>query len=152
MTEVRLFKASDMKDVMITGIKEFGIDHYSPEHLLQIAAERDANGQCRSCVMDGEVVACAGVDILWPGVGEVWAMVSYEIDKTLVYKGIAKGLKRVVDDNDLWRVQGWARVGFKEAHVLFKHLGMIREGVARRYAPDGADCVLYSKVKDVTSN
>ena len=152
MIDIRPFVANDMRQVMIAGIKEVGVNPLSDKQDMQINEDREANGQCRTCLINGKVVGCGGIDLMWPGVGEVWVALSNDISAITAYRGIAKGLKRVMKDNDLWRVQGWARVVFKEAHALFQHLGMEEEGVARKYTPDGVDCVLYSKVRNVTSN
>ena len=149
-TEVRPMLAEDMLWVLEDGVKEFGLKFLPHEQLTELALARENNGQCITGVVDGRIVGCGGIDVMWPGVGEVWVMLSYEIDRfpKRAYKVIVDGLKKLIKDNDLWRIQAWGRVDFPQAHTLFRHLGFEVEGKARKYSVDGVDCILYAKVND----
>ncbi len=145
---IRAFKAEDMIWLIEHGVLEFGLKMYGDEHLAQLAQVREDNGQCITGVLNGEIVGSGGIDLLWPGNGEVWTMLSGNIKKCPMeaYEVIRDGLAKLVKDNKLWRVQAWGRVGFDKAHILFKHLGFKYEGTAYCYGPDGADYILYSIV------
>ncbi len=149
-TEIRPFKASDLVWIMAEGVKEFGLRFLPNEHIDELAQNREDNGKCITGLVDGVIVGCGGIDELWPGVGEVWLFLSYGVDRFPIrsYEVIRQGLLELIEHNDLWRVQAWGRVGFSQAHTLFRHLGFEVEGIARKYAPDGVDCILYAKVKD----
>ena len=142
------FHAEDMLRIMETGIKEFGIKCVPTEQMIDHAQTRESNGQCITGWVDGEVVGCGGIDLMWPGVGEVWMFLSYETDKYPVksFRVIKKGIKKLINDNDLWRCQAWCRESFTQGHTLFKHLGFKPEGIAEKYMPDGTDAILYAKV------
>ncbi len=148
-TEIRPFKASDLVWIMAEGVKEFGLRFLPHEQIDELAQTREDNGKCITGLVDGVIVGCGGIDELWPGVGEVWLMLSYEVDKYPIrsYEVIRQGLEELIEHNDLWRCQAWCRVDFVAAHTLFRHLGFEVEGRARKYAPDGADCLLYAKVR-----
>ncbi len=147
---IRPFKADDMLYVIEKGVLEFGLKMYGDDHLKQLAQAREDNGQCVTGVLDGEIVGCGGIDPLWKGVGEVWVMLTYDIGKCPreAYEAIRDGLNKLIEDNKLWRVQAWGRIGFDKGHTLFRHLGFKPEGIAREYSPDGVDCILYAIVKD----
>ncbi len=149
-TEIRPLIAEDMIWVLENGVKEFGLKFLPHEQLTELALERENNGKCITGLVDGNIVGCGGLDVMWPGVAEVWVMLSYEVDKfpMRAYEVIAEGLKELIEDNDLWRVQAYGRVDFPEAHTLFRHLGFKVEGKARKYNPDGTDSISYAKVNE----
>ncbi len=137
-----------MEWILANGVKEFGLSCLPTDHMKELARQREENGQCITGLINGTIVGVGGIDLLWPGVGEVWLMVSYEIDKRPFssFEVIKDGLQKLIDDNKLWRCQAWCRKGFAKAHTLFRHLGFEVEGMAKKYLPDGADAILYSKV------
>lgn len=148
-TGTQPFKAEDMIKIIETGVKEFNLKAQGTEELWELAREREKNGMCLTGVVNDEVVACGGIDLMWKGVGEVWLMLSPETDKYPIgtYEIIRDGLDKLIKDNKLHRVQAWGRIGFDRAHTLFKHLGFKADGIAPKYTPDAVDCILYSKVK-----
>ena len=154
VTDIRPFKAEDMIEIIETGIKEFGLDHLSAEDVRELAEAREKNGQCITGWVDDKICACGGIDIMWEGVGEVWIMMSPTVDsygmraRIDALDIIRDGLDKLIEDNKLWRCQAWGRIGFDRAHTLFKHLGFKAEGLAKKYAPDGADCILYAKIRN----
>ncbi len=149
-TEIRPFKASDLIWIMAEGVKEFGLKFLPHETIDELAQAREDNGKCITGLVDGVIVGCGGIDELWEGVGEVWLMLSYEVDRFPIrsYEVIQQGLAELIEHNDLWRCQAWCRVDFVQAHTLFRHLGFEVEGRARKYAPDATDCLLYSLIRD----
>ncbi|KKM70347.1 hypothetical protein LCGC14_1441650 [marine sediment metagenome] len=145
---IKKFEAKDMIQIIETGVKELGIKAQGTEELWELAREREKNGMCLTGVVNGEIVACGGIDLMWTGVGEVWLMLTPETDKYPIgtYEIIRDGLDKIIKDNKLHRVQAYGRIGFDRAHTLFKHLNFKPEGIARKYTPDKADCISYAKV------
>ena len=143
------FYAEDMEWILESGVKEFGLKFIPNEQLKELARTREENGQCVTGWVDGKIVGVGGIDEMWPGVGEVWLLLSYEVNRCPKhsYKVIRDGLKKLIDDNNLHRCQAWCRVDFAEACTLFRHLGFKPEGIAEKYLPDGTDAILFSKVK-----
>ena len=149
MIEVKPFKAEDMLWVLEHGVKEFGFKTVPNEELKTMAKEREASGKCITGWVDGEIIGVAGIDLLWENVGDIWLMLTPLIHKHLKegYKCIREGMKKLIDEHKLRRVQSYGRVDFPACHILFKHLGFKVEGMAKKYTSDGVDCILYSKVK-----
>jgi hypothetical protein len=150
-TDIRPFKAEDMLHLLETGIKEFGLKCIPTDQMKELAQEREDNGQCITGFYDDEIVGCGGIDLMWPGVGEVWLFLSYEVDRypKQCFRVIKNGLDKLIEDNELIRCQAWCRSGFDKGHTLFRHLGFKPEGIAEKYMPDGTDAILYAKVKNV---
>ncbi len=145
---IRQFKAKDMIFIIENGIKEFDLKTMSEDHIKELAQARENNGQCITGVVDGRIVGCGGIDLMWKGVGEVWIMLVSEVDKYPVkaYEVIRDGLDKLIKDNNLWRVQAWGRIGFDASHTLFRHLNFVPEGIARKYGHDGTDYILYGLI------
>lgn len=146
-TDIRPFKAEDMLWIMENGIKEFGLKFALNDQMEDLAKAREENGQCVTGFYQDKVVGCGGIDLLWPGVGEVWLFLSYEVDKFPMrcYEVIVDGLDKLIKDNKLWRCQAWCRTEFDKGHTLFRHLKFKPEGIAEKYMPDGADAILYAR-------
>jgi hypothetical protein len=146
--EIKPFQAEDMIFIIGDGVKEGNISLYGDANLQSLADNLVKDGMSMTGYVDGKIVACGGIKKLWDGVGEVWLMLSPEIDKLTLRTGecIFRGLDELIRNNDFVRLQGWCRKDFVKAHTLFKHLGFTPEGVARKYTPDGVDCILYGKV------
>lgn len=149
-TGIRPFIASDMVWIVEDGIKEYGLKALGNDNIKELAENREANGQCLTAIVNDKIVGCGGVDLMYyKGVGEVWLLLSYEVDKCPIraYEVIRDGLDKLIKDNGLWRAEAWCRVGLAKAHTLLRHLGFKVEGKARKRAPDKTDLILYAKVK-----
>lgn len=150
-TGARPFKAEDMMSIVDDEIKEFDLSALKDRNGVKALAEdREANGQSLTAVVDDEIIGCGGIVPVCPGVGEVWTLFSYKLDKHPVkaYEVIRDGLKKLIEDNNLHRIEAWGRLDFPQAHTLFKHLGFLVEGKARKRTPNKVDCILYSIVRD----
>ena len=149
MIDVSPMKAEDLLWVIENGVKEVGLRAEPTEDMRKLAEEREQSGRCFTGRVDGEIIGCAGIDILWEGVGEAWFVASPKVNenKRDSYACILKGLKRLIKENNLRRVQGYGRVNFPESHILFKHLGFEVEGKMRKYTHDGVDCIMYGRVE-----
>ncbi len=149
-TGILPLKAEDIIWLIEHGVKEFGLKIIGTQQIREVAEAREANNQCLTAIVNDEIVGCGGIDLLWPGVGEVWLMLSCEIDKypLQALQIIKDGLAKLIDDNNLWRAEAWGRVGFPQAHKLFKYLGFKVEGKGRKRTPDKADAILYAIVRD----
>ncbi len=145
MIDVRPMLAEDMMWVLRHGVKEANIKADK-----KAAKEREESGMCVTGWVNGRPECVAGIDLLWEGVGDVWLMVTPRID-TMKREGfvcIRKGLKKLIKDNKIRRLQSYARIDFPECHTLFKHLGFIKEGTAKGYCPDGSDAILYARIRN----
>ncbi len=151
---IRPFKAQDMMDIVESGVKENNLKLYGNDNLQELAEETEKDGLSITAIIDDDVVGCGGVRVLWEGVGEVWMMLSPKVNSYPVkaWEVIKEGFEKIIAENDFVRLQGWCRVGFVKAHTVFKHLNFVPEGIARKYTPDGVDCILYSLIRERGQN
>lgn len=148
MIEVKPFKSEDMLYVISHGVKELHLKAIPNDEIKALAKEREESGKCVTGWVNGIVACVAGIDVLWEGVANVWMMLTPEINNDVKqgYLCIRKGLKKIIEENKLRRIQAYGRTDFPECHVLFEHLGFKVEGIARKYTPDGVDVIMYAKV------
>lgn len=109
-------------------------------------------GPAYSAFADGELFVISGINILWAGVGEAWAMfgVGYEKHGFFIHRTVIRLLNRLSDDLKLERLQ---------AVVLEKHwagiewidrLGFTYEGTMEKYFR-GHTYLRYAKLYGGTS-
>ena len=96
---------------------------------------------------EGQIVGCGGVHNLWPGVGEVWMVLSPLAKK---YPYIWMATKKLLSG----MAQGYVRLQavvdseYLEAMRFSERLGFRLEGQMLRYGPHGENSVLYALVKE----
>lgn len=90
---------------------------------------------------DMEILACAGVHLMWEGVAEGWIVMSvhgYKSPRT-----IARYTDRLFDtimkDNSLRRIQASVSAADQRSVRFAKWLGFEDEGLMKQYGPDGGD-------------
>lgn len=150
MIEVKSMQAEDMLYVIEHGVKEAGLKAIPNDEMKALAKEREESGMCVSGWVNGEVVCVAGIDLLWEKVGNVWMMLTPCINKNVRegYICIRKGLKKLIKEHKIRRLQSFGRVDFPECHILFDHLGFKVEGLAKAYTPDGVDAIMYALIRE----
>jgi len=124
-----------------------------PETTYQFGYTADKigiEGQTFTGVVNGYVVACGGIIPLWPGVGEGWVLASYRIhhNRFSVVRSVCVILDNLMEDHGYWRIQGATLANWKQGIRFANLLGFEKEGVMRRYGPDGSDYIRHAKVKD----
>ncbi len=102
-------------------------------------------------IYEGKIVAVGGVQVSWEGVGTFWLILRDDAKKhgfhgVLALSAIKQKVEYLIDKNELWRAQATVRPGFKEAITMIEWLGFKREGLMKKYCPDGGDTYLYAKV------
>ena len=149
MIEVKPLKADDILWVIEHGVKEVGLKAVPTDEMRELSLEREKSGTCITGWLDGTIIGVAGIDKCWEGVGDVWLMLTPSINSNVRegYKCIRQGMKKLIKDNKMRRLQSYGRVDFPECHILFKHLGFKVEGLARKYSPDGVDCIMYARLQ-----
>ena len=98
--------------------------------------------------LDGRVVFCGGITVLWEGVGEIWSLVDerathlskeiYIWQKQLLETQIKKGIFN--------RLQAHVAKKWPSACRFVEHLGFTQEAVLRKYGVNGDDYILYGRV------
>jgi hypothetical protein len=99
-------------------------------------------------MINDRVVACAGVVVLWPGVGEAWAFVSKDISscKVCFFRAALEVLSRIERDQQLHRVQAVVHEDHPAGQRFAWHLGFRPEGELHRYGSDKSNFIMYARL------
>lgn len=123
-------------DVLCEGISE------------EAVMEAWKKGVCYTLLLDGEPVVSSGIIHIGFNRGEAWTLVSslfYKHRKTC-FKRIKEMVGIIAQSMELVRVQSTIRADKPWADRWMKHLGFEREGLMKRFGPNGEDFVLYSRI------
>ena len=94
----------------------------------------------------GRVLAVAGVSARWQGVGTLWALIACDAGPHM--RTLIRATKGYLENvGGCHRVESSVDVGFDAGERLLELLGFEREGLARRYRPDGGDCTIWAKIR-----
>lgn len=102
-------------------------------------------------IMLGEkILAVVGLIDLRPGFAEVWSITSEEIRLAPIgFHKLALALLRHYQKSlGLQRIQISVKEDYLEGAKWAESLGFVREGVMRRYDPDGSNHILYARVSN----
>ncbi|WP_321878478.1 GNAT family acetyltransferase [Paraburkholderia bannensis] len=102
-------------------------------------------GVAWAVVEDGETIACGGIAEAWAQRAIAWSMITPRAFR--YFRQLHRLVKRVLDES-LWaRIEIDVRADHVAGCRWADHLGFVVEGVRRKYTPDGADMILYARVK-----
>ena len=116
--------------------------------LRDMAVQAAAAGPAWTGRWDGRVIGCAGFALLWPGRAQAWCLLDIEVPRR-AWLGIHRAVReRLAQAPSLgvWRIEADAAFGFTEASRWLDMLGFEREGIARRFGPDGSDFIRFARV------
>lgn len=94
---------------------------------------------------DGEVLGIAGLAPQWENRAIAWALISESAGKH--FQVIHRAVKRFLDVSSFRRIEANVDVGFEAGERWMKMLGFEYEGYMRAYRPDGADMLLFARVR-----
>lgn len=105
-----------------------------------------ADGCAYTAVYNGFPIACAGIALGMPHVGEAWSFFDKEFVEApgKVKYHIYSVIRQHVHSNKaVHRVQANCQVSFTTAQAWLEKLGLKQEGIMRGYGEDGEDFYLY---------
>lgn len=107
------------------------------------------SGTAFSAFAEGRLLGCAGWVQAWPGVAEVWVWETPAIHDYPVaaHKLIQRAVRHLLNGRGYWRISCEVRAGNERGERWVRALGFEREGLLRKRAPDGADTLLYARVR-----
>ena len=118
--------------------------------MLAMAGRLEAAGPGFTVLMDGEPVGAAGMCLYWAGVGEAWTMFLPELKEHRIW--LTRTTKRVLNDVtkalNLHRVQIAVRADQEINKCWALVLGFSNPLPLPKYGPDGADFVMYSRIRE----
>ena len=102
-------------------------------------------GLAWSAEADDHIVAIAGLYPQWENRAIAWALIGEDAGKHFI--GITRGVKRMLDVSGFRRIEATIDVGFEAGVRWMWMLGFEFEGRMKAYRPDGADMLLYARVR-----
>ena len=103
-----------------------------------------------TAIHEGLIIGCGGVEMLWDGVGEGWAVPSIHVAKykRLVIEITIAGLSKIFDeDSKLRRVHSLVLDGFPDGDRLMEILDFTYEGTLRKYGVRGETYKMFAMVR-----
>jgi len=104
-----------------------------------------AEGLAWTGEVDGKIVGVAGVIPQWSNRAIAWAMIAKDAGPHFV--SIHREVRKFLIHCPFVRVEAQVDVGFPEANRWMTMLGFELEGYMRAFRPDGADMLLYARVR-----
>lgn len=95
--------------------------------------------------IEGQIIAIAGLMPEWENRATAWAYISKDAGRHFVR--IHKAVSRFLEQSDYRRIEATIDVGFDAGVKWIEMLGFEYEGYLRAYRPDGADMLLYARVR-----
>jgi len=94
------------------------------------------------------VIACAGVMLFWPGVGEAWSVLSpCAAEHPMIHRHVKRGLAGIIESHGLWRVQATVLDGFAKGERWITRLGFQFESAMPAFGPKGETYNRYAIVR-----
>lgn len=106
------------------------------------------NGQAFTAIVEGDVMAMFGVNILWPGCAEAWLVPNKNIgrEKFALHRGSLAFFKYFSSKTGTRRIQITVHTLNVPADAWARRCYFQKEGVLRKYGPDGADYFMYARI------
>ncbi|WP_143220696.1 MULTISPECIES: hypothetical protein [unclassified Achromobacter] len=105
-----------------------------------------AAGVAETLWHDNKPIACYGGVVLWPGNGEVWAILSRGIGTAMT--AVVRAFRALIEDSVPRRLQAYVDADFEPGIRLMFQLGFQVEGKARAYLANGHDAFLFARLAD----
>lgn len=98
-------------------------------------------GPSMTLFADEKILVCAGIVLLWDGVGSAWTLTSIYVDQYPVFfcKQIRLWMFRTMKDCKLWRIEANVHVDNEISLKWIERLGFEREGLMKMYGPNKGD-------------
>ena len=143
------FHSSDYLKLIKDGITENTLKHDPAKSKLYAEFYASRGPAFTALTDDGEIAGCAGIMIMWPGVGEAWILFNHELAKKHkkdAYEIVLRHLLVIIEEKKLHRVQAHCNTNLPHAVKYLEGLGFKREGTMGKYDEEGNDHYLYAMV------
>ena len=94
---------------------------------------------------EGRILAIAGVEPQWENRAIAFALISGAAGP--YFRAIHSAVYDFLNSTPYRRIEATVDVGFEQGHRWIKMLGFEIEGYMKAYRPDGADMLLYARVR-----
>jgi hypothetical protein len=143
-----MYKLIPFKKDHVIPLSTESINAYLPNWYTSGQAEEMEQTHAFTAMKGEDVMMCGGITELWPGRGHLWCILSEKTKTDFVsaFRTINKFLK----DQPYTRVEMSVPYSFSQGHRRAILLGFDVECErAKKYLPNGDDCTLYVKIKEV---
>jgi RimJ/RimL family protein N-acetyltransferase len=94
---------------------------------------------------DGVIIGIAGLAPQWENRALAWTLISDSAGPH--FRNIHKAVLRMLEVSDFRRIEANVDVGFEAGERWMKLLGFKYEGYLTAFRPDGADMLMYARIK-----
>jgi len=102
-------------------------------------------GMAWTCEADGDVICCAGLLPQWENRAIAWALIGESAGR--YFASIHKAAHRFLVMSPYRRIEAHVDVGFPQGARWMKMLGFEVEAYMKAFRPDGADMLLFARVR-----
>jgi len=144
MVEIRGFHPADVDAFEPVG---YGLSDMDWRTMIRMAAR---SGPAWTGELDGRIIGCAGLGLLWQGRAQTWCVLAPNIPKRAwigIHRAVAVRLAQMGALN-IWRIEADALFGYLPGARWLRMLGFEQEGLARAYGPDRQDYLRFARVTD----
>ena len=143
--EILEFEPEHGERILVNG-DDPGLKQFTPTTLEMYAQA----GPAYTAIAYDQVVLCAGIMLMWPGVGTAWAVVSPLIERYRVSGSAAAmyGLKYLIDKYQFHRVQAPVYEKFDRGIRWVEFLGFKREGPLEAFGRNRENYIMYAWIKE----
>lgn len=137
-------------DLFLIRLRDRDIAEFQPARgtgMMDATAFKAEKGEAYTLTIDGKVICIAGLFEMWPGVAEVWTLMSDEAHRYGI--AITRFIKKLIAEHtgDYHRVQCTVAEDYEISHKWLNVLGFEREGLLRKFARTGDSYYMYARVK-----
>ena len=147
--EIKIFKPEHAFDILDRNVDEENVWLSRFGDFEDFIKIWEKGGPSYTLFIDNQIVFCGGVvDMRWNR-GEAWTLLSslfYKYPKACV-KTIKNELGRIIREFSFERVQAIVEPEDNRAIRFIEYLGFEREGLLRKYLPDGKDMLMYARIQ-----
>jgi RimJ/RimL family protein N-acetyltransferase len=134
-TELRPYRAQDALSMTLNAQGRSAIEGIP--YLEESFRLYETKGPAWTLWVDGRVIGCAGVMLLWPGVAHAWMLASPWLPRypKTVVRAIQDGLARIIAEHGLVRIQAEVEATFTTGRRFARVLGFQEEGTMPKFGP-----------------
>lgn len=144
--DVDEFVVSDLDEM---DIRIFDTEWIKQTDLIKGYAKLGNMGPACTGRYEGKVIFCAGIRVLWKGVGEVWSIGDKILAKKFakeMFEWQKELINTVLHKKQFHRLQAHVMKKWKGACRYTERLGFYSEALLHKYGPVGEDYILYARV------
>lgn len=138
---VRLYEEGDEDKIVLQEAQSYMQGHIDNLNISELAK----HSRVWVSENNGVITAMGGLVPMWTNRAQAWMMIADSAGANMME--IHKAVKQELINAPYVRIESTVDVGFKQGARWMKMLGFELEGYMKAYRPDGADMLLYSRVR-----